>query len=145
MKTLLLTAALLAALSPAAPNGKPAAGTKQFVIFFYETPTGFAHRTGPKATEYWKDWTDYIGGLQSSGAMESGSALLPPANSAEVDSSGTRQVSAKGTQLSGYVVIKATTLNDAVAIAKKSPAIASGGKVEVREVLPMSQHKGGAL
>ena len=141
MKSLLLTAALLASFSPAAPQ---ATVKKQFVIFFYETPIGFANRTGAKATEYWKGWTGYIGSLQSSGAMQSGAALLPPANSAEADASGTRKVSAKGIQLSGYVVINASTLNDAVTIAKKSPAIASGGKVEVREVLPMTQHKRGA-
>jgi hypothetical protein len=152
MKTLLLSAALVAALSTAvlspavlAPSGPTSKlDAKQFVIFFYETPTGFAHRTGPKATEYWKGWTGYIGSLQTSGAMESGAALLPPAQSAEADASGTRKVSAKGIQLSGYVVVKASTLNDALALAKKSPAIASGGKVEVREVLPMTQHKGGA-
>jgi len=117
---------------------------KQFVIFFYETPDGFASRTAAKSTSYWKSWTSYIGSLQASGKMESGAALLPPANSTESDSKGTRQVSSKGIHLSGYVVVKAATLGDATEIAKKSPAIASGGKVEVREVLPMAQHKGGA-
>ena len=132
----------IASATPKAPTHQSTA--KQFVVFFYETPDGFSNRTGAKATAYWKSWTAYIGSLQSSGKMDSGAALLPPANSTESDAKGTRPVSSKGIQLSGYLVVRAATLSDATKIAKQSPAIAGGGKVEVREVLPMAQHKGGA-
>ena len=147
MKTSSLLALLCFGLTVASaahkvPNRQSPA--KEFVIFFYETPDGFASRTGAKATAYWKTWTAYIGSLQSSGKMDSGAALLPPANSTESDAKGTRPVPSKGIQLSGYLVVRAATLGDATKIAKQSPAVAGGGKVEVREVLPMAQHKGGA-
>ena len=123
--------------------GSAKASDKSFAIFFYESPQGFANRTNQNAAGYWKKWTGYIGSIQGSGVMESGSALLPPVSSAEIDARGERKVGAKGVRLSGFVVVKAKSLVEATAFARKSPAVADGGRVEVREVLPMAQHKGG--
>jgi len=129
------------------PKPGPAQDTKQpaksFAIFFYETPQAFANRTNKNAAGYWKKWTSYIGSIQGSGAMESGSGLLPPTISAEIDKRGERKVGTRGVRLSGFVVVKVATMKDATAIARRSPAIGYGGKVEVREVLPMSQDQGG--
>ena len=104
------------------------AGGKAFAIFFYESPQGFANRTNKESGRYWAKWTGYIGSIQKSGVMESGAALLPPSGS-----------SAGKASLSGYVVVRAKSLKEAQAIARRSPAV---DRVEVREVLPMAQHKG---
>ena len=37
--------------------------------------------------------------------------------------------------ISGYIVIKTATIDEAVAIAKENPIFKMGGKIEVREVL----------
>lgn len=143
MKTITYLAVLASAVLGFSPKQAPNPAGKSFVIFFYENPQGFADRTNQNSATYWKNWTGYIGSVQSSGAMESGSALLPPTVSAEIDNRGSRKVSSRGVSLSGYIVVRANSLQDALGIAKKSPAISEGGKVEVREVLPMAQHNGG--
>jgi hypothetical protein len=102
------------------------AGRKAFAIFFYESPEGFANRTNKESGRYWAKWTGYIGSIQKSGVMESGAALLPPARVGK-------------SSLSGYLVVRAKSLKEAEAIARRSPAV---DRVEVREVLPMAQHKG---
>lgn len=146
LKTFTILAAMTIAVL-AAPNTaqaqEPKPTAKSFAIFFYETPQAFANRTNKNATGYWKKWTSYIGSIQGSGGMESGSGLLPPTISAEIDKRGVRKVGTRGVRLSGFVVVKVATIKDAIAIARRSPAIGYGGKVEVREVLPMSQDQGG--
>ncbi|MFZ4508163.1 MAG: YciI family protein [Fimbriimonas sp.] len=142
MKSVALLALMAAAVSGIGQSPKPAPGAKSFTIFFYETPQGFADRTNKNSTAYWAKWTNYIGSIQKSGAMTGGSALKAPLTSLSIDKRGERKVSATATTLSGYLIITANSLKDAAAIARRSPAIADGGRVEVREVLPMEQHKG---
>lgn len=109
---------------------------KKFAILFYETEQGFADRSNAKAEKYWASWMGYIGGIQGKGIVESGSPLLPPTEGRAVDGSGTTKLSSKGVHLSGMLVVKAGSLQEAVDLTKGCPALTSGGKVEVREVMP---------
>lgn len=141
MKRSLLIALSLAA---AAVTGLALArqdNAKQFAIFFYEPKGAFDQRVGAKSATYWKTWTEYIGGIQASGKMDGGSALGYPQAGTLITAKGTSQLDTKETQLSGFVLIHAGSLQEATEIGRRSPAIAEGGRVEVREILPMSQDK----
>lgn len=142
MKTIAMLAVLATSLIGGAASGAHHKNQRSYAIFFYERPTGFADRSNGNASGYWSKWTRYIGSIQQSGAMESGSALVSPETSATLDAKGAAKLDASEIQLSGYIVVKADSLEAATSIAAKSPAIADGGKVEVRELLPMSAHQG---
>lgn len=116
-------------------------GEKQFALFFYESPSGFKDRNNANAGQYWEKWGGYIGGLQQSGKMSAGSALITPEVGTNITKAGESKIDAKVNQLSGYVVINAKSLQEAIALGKKCPGIADGGSVQVREILPMDQHK----
>ena len=115
---------------------------KQYAIFFYEPKAAFADRSNANAKQYWDTWSAYIGGIQQSGKMDGGSALLPPEAGTKITKSGSAKLDAKGLNLSGFVLIHEDSYEAALKVAKSSPAIAEGGAVEVREILPMSQHNG---
>lgn len=117
---------------------------KEYAIFFSESKSSFEDRTNSNAKTYWKTWTAYIGGLQASGKMTGGSALVQPTIGTKISQKGEAKLDEAKLHLSGFVTIKADSYTDAVKIAKESPAIAEGGTVEVREILPMSQHSGEA-
>jgi hypothetical protein len=142
MKTLLILSLAGASMLGVCGQDSPKSPTKSFAIFFYERPTGFANRTNKQASTYWQKWTAYIGGIQKSGVMESGSALLPPTQSVEIDARGQRPRNSHETCLSGYLVVRADSLTSAARWAKACPAIPDGGRVEVRELLPMNHHQG---
>lgn len=110
---------------------------KRFAIVFYESDKGFGARTSAKADKYWSEWIAYIGGIQSKGVIDSAlpAPLLPPSEGRTVDASGTAKFSPKTIQLSGLIVVKAASLQEAIELTKGCPAIASGGKVDVRELM----------
>src|SRR4051812_13164720 len=83
-------------------------------------------------------WGLYMGGLGQKGQLVGGLPLV----------SGGAVVSAKGTTnqpvhsgaegiVGGYLIIKADSLQAAIAIAKDCPHIANEGNIEVRELAPM--------
>ena len=122
---------------------KVAPASASFGIFFYEPSASFADRTNANATAYWKRWSEYIGGLQQSGKMENGGALMEPAAGVILHGAGKPQPLKSKIELSGYMVIKVADLTEAIAVAKRSPALAEGGSIQVRPILPMDQHKAG--
>jgi len=126
IKSFVLVCAVALAAVGSSSGVQAEAGRKAFAIFFYESPEGFANRTNKESGRYWAKWTGYIGSIQKAGVMESGAALLPPARVGK-------------SSLSGYLVVRAKSLKEAEAIARRSPAV---DRVEVREVLPIAQHKG---
>lgn len=140
------TIALLAVLATAAFGFGPQTQTskapltakagKSYTIFFYEAPKTFAIQRKQQDSAYWAKWMEYIGSVQNSGVMEGGSGLLPPDVSVQIDARGERKVDEQKLQLGGYIVVKANSIQEAAAIARKSPAVADGGRVEVRENLP---------
>jgi hypothetical protein len=131
-------AAVLAAAAFAALGGAQAKPQTEFAVIFHESAEGFAQRTGPKAESYWSDWSAYIGNIQQSGAMTSGSALREPAL-------GWTDAAAPPTvRPSGFLVVKAASLSEAVELVKGSPARRMGGWMEVRPLLPMVENGGGS-
>lgn len=140
MKTLIALSLSATVLSnPPAQATAPAKATKSFGIYFYETQKSFGDRTSAAAPKYWEKWMGYIGKIQASGVIESGSALLPPTTGVVLDGKGKRALNAGAVNLSGYLIVKAESLDAAVSLANTCPAIQDGGRVEVRELLPMNQ------
>jgi hypothetical protein len=75
-------------------------------------------------------WRTWYGGL--------GSALVAPGNpftpqARSIASDGTVSEGAVGTMASGYTVIKADSMDQAVDMAKKCPVLQTGGQVTVYE------------
>ncbi len=131
-------AAILAAAAIAALSGAQAKPQAEFAVFFHESAEGFAQRTGPKSEAYWSDWSAYIGGITQSGAMTTGSAIREP------EAGWTDAEAAAKARVSGFMVIKAASLKDAVDLVKGSPARRMGGWTEVRPLHSMVENGGGA-
>jgi hypothetical protein len=141
--SLLVVPVALAALIPSLlPAQAPAPAKKQFAILFFESPQGFADRSNANSSKYWQSWGGYIQGLYATGRVQSGSALLPPTVGVRVAKSGESSLSARGPALSGYIVVSGESVAEVSRLAKESPALESGGHVEIRELLPMTEPMG---
>jgi hypothetical protein len=114
----------------------------RYMLMFYETDTVMAERSHPeKAAAYWGGWNAYVGALAASGIVVHGEGLQTPdlATTVRVEA-GQRHVqdgpfADSKEQLGGFFVVEVAHLDVALDWAAKSPA-ASGGRVEVRPVLP---------
>lgn len=139
---LLLAAAVAASISFSTPDRapEPAEAPAQYSILFMEPAQGFADRNGPKAKAYWDKWSAYIGSVQASGKMTSGNAIQAPSTGRVLGPA--REVGGQRLRVSGYIIVNASSLEEAVQLAEKSPAVADGGAVDVRPLLPMQDHKG---
>ena len=114
----------------------------QYAILFYESKAALADRVGPQAAAYWSTWAAYFGALGERTA--SGACLTGPASGAVVRVSGSERTVQDGPhgdtkeELGGFAVIKADSLEGALAWAQRCPA-ATGGAVEVRPVQSMNE------
>ncbi len=133
---LALLAALIITGGAAIPDNQPPAAPTHTLIF-HETPAEFIRRNGPDSAKYWAEWGRYIQSIQASGKMVGGSALLPPNQDHTLGDS--RSLEKGSSRVSGYVTITAKTDAEVLALAKDSPAIRTGGAVEVRAHLPMME------
>lgn len=85
---------------------------------------------GAKVMAAWEAW---MGGL--------GSALVQPGNpvgpSATIAADGTTGPSQGPDTVTGYSIVSAGSLDDALVLAKGCPILTDGGSVEVGEIMPM--------
>jgi hypothetical protein len=77
----------------------------------------------------WTDWFESIGGELKDG----GNPFAPAAKT--IASDGSVRNGAAGTTATGYSIVTADSLDDAVTIAKGSPALQGGSSVTVYETL----------
>lgn len=117
----------------------------QYAILIYEGKEDFATRNHPeKAGAYWGAYTAYSKAIAESGIMRGGAGLQGPDTATVVSfSNGKRHVqdgpyADTKEQLGGFFIIEAANLDEALKWAAKCPAM-TGGKVEVRPVLPPPQ------
>lgn len=80
-----------------------------------------------------KAWTDWMGGL--AGALTDGGNPTGPARTVAADGSVSNGGGAN--PLSGYSVLEAASLDDAVRMSQGCPILKAGGSVEVAELIPM--------
>ncbi len=90
--------------------------------------------------EQMQERMNWLAGIAAQNKLvDKGNALLPNTESAKVVKPGNIVTDGPYTEIkefiSGYIVIKAETIDEAVAIAKENPVFKIGGNIEVREVL----------
>ncbi|MBA3662559.1 MAG: hypothetical protein H0W64_12630 [Gammaproteobacteria bacterium] len=79
-------------------------------------------------------WGAYMGGLSQKGQLSSG---LPLVTGGKTVSATAANDETSKKEISGYLIVKAETLDEAAEIAKGCPHIANEGNIEVREIAPM--------
>jgi hypothetical protein len=85
---------------------------------------------GEKVMAEWNNWMGTLG----KGLVDGGNPTMPgktiAANGKVSDGGGANPIS-------GYSIIEAKNLDEAVALSKGCPQLASGGSIEVAELMPM--------
>ena len=83
-----------------------------------------------KVMDAWGAWFGRLGAA----VVDPGNPIGPKAKS--ISSDGSVQDGAVGTAASGYSILKADSLNQAVELAKGCPVLESGAKISVYETFP---------
>lgn len=130
---------VLALAAVAAP-----APAEEFTLMIYETPADLALRTDAVAAgpAYWQAYAQYSEALKAAGVLRGGAALAGDEGVVAVTAAGeapgahARFGDGQQTQLGGYFVVDVADRDAAVAWARKAPALARGGAVEVRPAYP---------
>lgn len=85
---------------------------------------------GERVMAAWRSWMEGLG----NGLVDGGNPTMPgktvAANGRVSDGGGSNP-------LTGYSIIEAQSLDDAVRLSKDCPILASGGSIEVAELVPM--------
>lgn len=134
--------------SQAAPKPEMPSHKDQYSLFIYETAKDYALRTdaGPAGQQYWAGWAAYHQQLVEAGVARGGMPLQLAESVRQVrvkdgkTSTTVGPVLSSGTelQLSGYMIIEAKSLEDAIAWAAKAPN-AGTSVVEVRPAYVMPE------
>lgn len=132
--------ALMLALAAAASAPAHAA---EFTLMIHEPAADIALRSdaGARGQAYWQAYATCSEFLKSSGTLRGGAALHGDAEAVVLGPDGERARQTGGKpaglqQLGGYFIVDAADLDAALALARKAPAIARGGSVEVRPAYP---------
>ncbi len=109
---------------------------KEFMMIFRNEKSD-APQPSPKQMQAMvKDWQDWIGGIAAQGKFVSTNALGFLGKTVQGNSVITDGPYAEVKEIvGGYIIVKATDLNDAVKLSDGCPTLAAGGKVEVRDVM----------
>ncbi len=87
-----------------------------------------------------KQWQDWIGGIAAQGKFVTTNALGFQGKTIQSDNTITDGPYAEVKEIvGGYIIVKADNLDEAVQLADGCPTLASGGKVEVRDVMVFDQ------
>ncbi len=87
-----------------------------------------------------KQWQDWIGGIAAQGKFVATNALGFQGKTIQSDNTITDGPYAEVKEIvGGYIIVKADNLDEAVQLADGCPTLASGGKVEVRDVMVFDQ------
>jgi hypothetical protein len=83
-----------------------------------------------------KQWQDWIGGIASQGKFVATNALGFEGKTVHSDATITDGPYAEVKEIvGGYIIVKAENIDEAVSLSEGCPTLASGGKVEVRDVM----------
>lgn len=111
---------------------------KFMLIFQGEVPDGTSSPEQMQAQM--GKWMAWIDKLAKQGRYESGEPLVPGGKLVS-GNRGSHVIDGPYTEgkeiVGGYFIIKANDMDEAVAIAKESPDLEMGGKVQVRQVMKM--------
>lgn len=101
-----------------------------FLLSYHGGDQPSSKEEGDKVTQSWRDW---IGSL--------GNALVEVGNpttlAKTIDKSGRVSDGGGGNPVTGYTILEAPNLDDAVKLAKGSPQLKANGSIEVSEIMPL--------
>ncbi|MGF1637010.1 MAG: YciI family protein [Cyclobacteriaceae bacterium] len=110
---------------------------KDFMLLFRMKPSN-QQPTAEQLTAMQRQWSIFIGGLAAKAKLVSTSRLGFEGNVIDKEMKVVKGMNIGGNEtLSGNMVVKAATLNEATELAKSCPVLAIGGSVEVRNIIPM--------
>jgi len=100
----------------------------KYVFVYHGGGAPESEEVGAAVMQAWNDWFDSLG----SAVVDAGH---PTGASATVGSDGSTSQGGGANPVTGYSIISADSIDAALALAKTSPQLASGGTVEVAEAL----------
>ncbi|HET7535516.1 MAG TPA: YciI family protein [Candidatus Didemnitutus sp.] len=110
-------------------------------LFVFRLPQNMPNRTPEEMQQVLNAWMAWMQSLKTKGALHdvnrlegNGQLVRGPRGGSVTDGPFAEAKEIVG----GYMVVSAPTLADATNLAKDCPALASGGSVEVRPVMPIS-------
>lgn len=110
---------------------------QDFMLLFHMQPTN-QELTAEQITAMQKHWGIFIGGIAAQAKLVSTSRFGYDGNFIDSSLNVCNGINITNKQiLTGNMVVKAKTLNEATKIAKGCPVLAVGGSVEVRNIIPM--------
>ncbi len=110
---------------------------KDFMLLFRMQP-GNQEPTAEQLNAMQQQWGTFIGGIAAQAKLVSTTRLGFESNLVDKDlnvGNGINIVNSEA--ISGNMVVKAATLDEATEIAKGCPVLAMGGSVEVRNIIPL--------
>jgi hypothetical protein len=111
----------------------------EFLLIFRRDADFDAQLTPAQMQEITKPWQDWMGGLAAQNKLANSGARL------DVDGKTVKPgnlvtngpyVEVKEA-IGGFVIIRAASLEEAAELSKNCPILATGGSVEVRQIVPM--------
>lgn len=112
--------------------------TKEFMLVFRYTPNKNYQPTAAELTEIQQQWGTFIGNIALQEKLVSTHQLGYQGKRIATDKSVTEGIHIADKQtLGGNMIVKTTTIDEAVQIGKDCPILLMGGSVEVRDILPM--------
>jgi len=112
-----------------------------FLLIFRRDANFDAQLTPAQMQEVTKPWQDWMGSLAAQNKLaDSGNRLAVDGKVVKPGSIITDgpYVEVKES-IGGYIVIRAASLEEAAELSKDCPILATGGNVEVRQILPMQR------
>ncbi len=110
---------------------------KDFMMLFHDAMDADFNPTPAEIEAEVKLWQDWIGSIEAKGKLKNpGEALGFEGKTVHADGSITDGPYAEIKEIvGGFIVVSADSLEEATALADGCPALAQGGKVEVREIM----------
>lgn len=110
---------------------------KDFLMLFHSEPNPDFNPTPEQIQAEVKMWQDWMGGIGAQGKLKSpGEALGYEGKTMHADGNVTDGPYAEMKEIvGGFVIVTAANIDEALALSKGCPALAHGGKVEVRDIM----------
>jgi hypothetical protein len=112
---------------------------KEFMMIFRTEKSNRPKPSPEQMKAAIQQWQDWIGGIAAQGKFVSTNALGFEGKTVQADGLVTDGPYAELKEIvGGYIIVKATDLEDAVSLSTGCPTLAIGGKVEVRDVMVLN-------
>jgi hypothetical protein len=113
----------------------------QYLLLIYDNEREWAKIPEAEQGAIFGAYMEFTQGIVKSGHFRAGDALQPTSTATTVTVKDGKTVTTDGPfaetkeQLGGYYLVEAKNLDEAIAIAARSPSVKYGGKIEVRPVM----------